>query len=852
MKHHFQNPFLRCGLFVLYAVLSATVDAATGTWSTTSGNWNSAGSWSGSLPGSTTLTTNTDVAIFGSSGDGTITVDVNRNLKTLTFSGSSSYDFTGGGLLLTTGGNMTLSNTASQSFSTAITLEGNYAFTNSGTSSTASFTFGAVGAAVASTLTLNGTNTATNIVGSMTNAGGALGVTVAGSGTWNLNGTNNYSGTTVVNSATATLTLSGTQASTTAATTLTTGSLNVNNGGALGGGLLTLTAGTLNNTSGAAIASQTNNPAITLGAITFGTSGSTSSSNLNLGNGAVSYLGTGVPGVTMAGTGTTLTFGGVLTGLSSKTLTVNGAGNTVSFGSLTLNNTTGSNAMVFNGSGNITIAGGVSDGTAPAGGRLTYNGSGTLTLMGAGSYTGLTTVTLGTLNIQNGSALGTTAGGTTVSNGGTLKVQGGITVGAEALSLTGAGATGSTGALQNVSGTNNYGGVVSLTAAATISSDAGTLNLTDTSGIVVGGSSQTVTLTGSGNGTVASAFTSANARLTKTGAGTWTLSGTNAGSYGGTTTVGGGTLQFTKTGALYNGNTANWTAAKITAAGGATLALNVGGAGEFAAADVNTLLANISVAGNATSGLQTGAKLGFDTSNASGGSFTQGNVIADSTGANGGAIGVTKLGTGTLVLDKTNTYTGDTTVVAGKLVINGNVSTSTTIVKANASLGGGGTTGAVIVEAGGLITPGNSAGELTLSDGLTMEGMYQWEMAALSTAGPGTNFDRISITSGDADITGASLGLNLGSFAPSNITFWQNNQVWSGILNNIGSGSLTGTFAAIDNTSWSALGAFSTTYTGNDVNLVWTAVPEPRAALVGGLGLLSLLRRRRYDAFFRS
>jgi hypothetical protein len=33
---------------------------------------------------------------------------------------------------------------------------------------------------------------------------------------------------------------------------------------------------------------------------------------------------------------------------------------------------------------------------------------------------------------------------------------------------------------------------------------------------------------------------------------------------------------------------------------------------------------------------------------------------------------------------------------------------------------------------------------------------------------------------------------------------------------------------------------------GNDVALM-AAVPEPRAALIGGLGLLALLRRRRSD-----
>jgi hypothetical protein len=38
-------------------------------------------------------------------------------------------------------------------------------------------------------------------------------------------------------------------------------------------------------------------------------------------------------------------------------------------------------------------------------------------------------------------------------------------------------------------------------------------------------------------------------------------------------------------------------------------------------------------------------------------------------------------------------------------------------------------------------------------------------------------------------------------------------------------------------------GAFSWSLAGNDVHLVYTAVPEPRAAVLVALGLLALLRR---------
>jgi hypothetical protein len=58
--------------------------------------------------------------------------------------------------------------------------------------------------------------------------------------------------------------------------------------------------------------------------------------------------------------------------------------------------------------------------------------------------------------------------------------------------------------------------------------------------------------------------------------------------------------------------------------------------------------------------------------------------------------------------------------------------------------------------------------------------------------------------------------------------------------------SIQGYVRLTEDVSWSSLGSFTTTYTDNDVNLVWSAVPEPNAAiLVGGFGMIALCRRRR-------
>jgi autotransporter-associated beta strand protein len=186
------------------------------------------------------------------------------------------------------------------------------------------------------------------------------------------------------------------------------------------------------------------------------------------------------------------------------------------------------------------------------------------------------------------------------------------------------------------------------------------------------GASQTWTNNSGRTFTVSGIVSGAN-NLTTAGANIIALSGTNT--YTGVTTVSQGRLQLLTTNSLYTGNTANWTAAKINVKSGATLGMNVDSAGiaGFTSASLSTLLDNISVANSSAEGLQAGAILGFDTSTATAGSFTQGNVIGDSTGANGGAIHVTKLGAGTLILDKTNTYSGATSITTGTLSLTGSL-----------------------------------------------------------------------------------------------------------------------------------------------------------------------------------
>lgn len=201
---------------------------------------------------------------------------------------------------------------------------------------------------------------------------------------------------------------------------------------------------------------------------------------------------------------------------------------------------------------------------------LTKSGISTLKLTNANSFSGTTTISTGVLNIQNAAALGTTANLTTVSSGGTLELQGGITVTAKTLSLNGAGAfsgggsagespTDATrnaraygGALRNVSGDNTFSGAITLAADSRINSIAGTLTLN--SGTAMGGA-YNLSVGGPGNTTISSAIGSgAGKTLTKDGAGTLTLNSSAVNTFTGGVILNNGTLlaDFAGVGATAN------------------------------------------------------------------------------------------------------------------------------------------------------------------------------------------------------------------------------------------------------------------------------------------------------------
>lgn len=187
--------------------------------------------------------------------------------------------------------------------------------------------------------------------------------------------------------------------------------------------------------------------------------------------------------------------------------------------------------------------------------------------------------------------------------------------------------------------------------------------------------------------------------------------------------------------------------------------------------------------------------------NSSGANFTQvaGSVISGSTGF------TMATATATATLNGTNTYTGVTSVTAGTLQVNGQ------IMLTNANVSGADLTTAVgatlnldgtLKLASDLATIGN-LGTFKLEDSsvLNLNGMFD------TFNGGATGTYNLFSTLGTIDTSVASTFSSITGF---------NNSVWDSVTFNSANGQLA-----------------------------FTAVPEPSAALLGGLGALALLRRRR-------
>jgi autotransporter-associated beta strand protein/autotransporter passenger strand-loop-strand repeat protein len=184
---------------------------------------------------------------------------------------------------------------------------------------------------------------------------------------------------------------------------------------------------------------------------------------------------------------------------------------------------------------------------------LNKTSTGTLVLAGSNSYAGVTTIGQGRIVLGNDNGLGATSDGTVVASGAQLRLNAtnnGLTVGNEALTISGDGLAGTAGgALRNAAGTNTWQGKVTLAADATIGTAGSTsLTLDVVSGNAVEASNRNLTLDGAGTSRVNDGISLGTGGLTKIGSGRAILAGNN--SYSGATAVNVGTLEVASGGSI--------------------------------------------------------------------------------------------------------------------------------------------------------------------------------------------------------------------------------------------------------------------------------------------------------------
>ncbi len=530
---------------------SGTMTQTAGSTGTTVLTGNSSGTYTGNivvqdgtvrLGNDNILSSATNVSLSSANSFGTF--DLGNHNQTL-----GGINFVSGGLVQTGAGTLTLAgDVSSQASATTATIAGNL---NLGAASrTFNVADGGVSPDMAITANISGTG----------------GINKTGNGSLTLNGLNSHTGSNTLAAGTTIAASdsalgSGTSTVNSGATLALQGGINLNSGPiTVSGTGYTGSNGAIDNTTGnnALLSNVTLAGNTKIGAA----NGTQLTLSGNIGQSVTSALtaaGTGT--VVLSGansyTGTTtVNNGATLVVASNNALGTNAAGTTVSSGGTLafqggVNYTTteavtaagtgaaGANGAIDNISGDNTFAGtlnlagattiGANSGTSltlsgaiSGANSLTAGGSGTVTLAGANTYSGATTVTTGaTLIAASNNALGNTGTNTTttVTNGGTLGFQGGVTISNENITLNGSGVGGG-GALMNFAGNTTVTNQVTLASSSSIAAAAGS-TLTLNGGITDG----------------ASTF-----NLTKSDAGKVVLAG--ASTYNGTTTITGGTLSL--------------------------------------------------------------------------------------------------------------------------------------------------------------------------------------------------------------------------------------------------------------------------------------------------------------------
>jgi autotransporter-associated beta strand protein len=316
--------------------------------------------------------------------------------------------------------------------------------------------------------------------------------------------------------------------------------------------------------------------------------------------------------------------------------------------------------------------------------------------------------------------------------------------------------------------------------------------------------------------------------------------------------AGGATAGFDSNGNTFTINGAiSGATGNVEKTGAGTVVLT--GNNTYAATTITTgtlQIGNGSTTGNLGSGAVTNnAALSFNRTN----TLTQGSDF----GTISGTGTLTQAGSGTLVLGAANTYTGATTVAAGKFAVNGSTSASSAVgVSSGGTLGGSGSVGGnTTIAGGGTLAPGNSPGVLTIAGSTTLNSgsIFEWELDTAQsnpTTNRGTAYDGVNTTSLSG--SGAIFKIMLTGTQDFADTFWNQTRTWEDIFKSAdGSAALSG---------WAPVfsGGFQYSYNGQNVqpttqgsftmtgsSLTWSAVPEPSNAIIGLIAATALLRRRR-------
>jgi autotransporter-associated beta strand protein len=607
----------------------------------------------------------------------------------------------------------------------------------------------------------------------------------------------------------------------------------------------------------------------------------------NIGNtGGTSALGTnGTVNISTAGNAAQFTWTGnsetsdktlrITNSTGNATLTAQTASQTLTLSNSVLLTSSSAKTLTFNGSGGFSLTGSIlGSGVSNPATALTKSGAGRLTLTGTASdFTGAVTISQGEIYATT---LGSTTSASSLGKGSIINLGG--TINAGTLRLLGT-STETTDKTLSMSGTTGGANITVTGATYTFSQNLG----------ISGTGDKTLSFSSSGgnsgqginfNGLIADGISSAiSFRANGSGNATFAL-GNTANSFSGGVTVDGNT-----SGRIYV-----LKAALIGNTGGTNSSLGTSGTinlGSNTAGSINLLsytgtgessnkLVNFSGTGGDAGLDQSGTGLLKFTSNltvsgagaktfslrgssAGTGEFA-GNIVDGS-----GTVSLEKSGSGTWTLSGANSYTGTTKVTGGKLVINGSTSsTSLVTIAAEASLGGSGiVSGATTIS--GIHAPGNSPGIQTFSNNLSYASgaRVEWELNGNTTAqgSPTALFDQI-LVGGNLDFAGLNI-IDLsftasGSGVNWNDTFWNSSHASTAgwLLYDVTGTTTNRLNLSVNSADWQdasgnlfntarAGSSFGLEQVGNDLYLTYTAVPESGTTLLGGLGVLLLLRRRR-------